>query len=994
MTRPISVLIILFVVAVVLSYGSYKLLYKFVENNLHQQTKQMAYTVEKEVNKVFEILDTIAISEGTYSTEDSFITKSKRLIGHKVANGLRAIRIADLQGNVYVNEDKKINIFGRTYFKEVIEGEKVVASHIINQIDGLPCTVFAEPIIFEGKIEGVIYGVFEDNYLEKILAESSRDKGRSIFLVKDKDVISYSINEYNDESLIELVELMNSIISQDKAGSRYETFKGNRYLLSYESIDSLEWHVLEVVPSYMFTDINTILGIIILIISIIYMILCNKYLKEQKIRTEELAQIESSQNLMVIRLGRKGNILYCNKYARSQLGYTKEEIKTKSIFDIVMTNDYGKIEKILKHGEGQLKVTTIDLNFSTRAYKKVYAICTAKQLVVNEIESEKLEVEISAVDISQFDLSESDKGQINNLYEEIARSEEELQKRYEELCEKKEALQISEERYRMVVDTASIGIWDWDIKENRLYCSPKITEIFECTPIQIRHVSELEYIHPDDREAIEKITYLCQQGILDSGDCECRILNKEKKYIWVYIIAKVLRDQEGNMIRLTGSLTDINQKKLDEEQMKYIAYYDELTGLTNRNYLKEQFNKQKGHYEPIACIYLDVDNFKFVNDSFGHEYGERVLVEIGRRLSSIANDEIIVSRIAADEFGILLMGIHTKEDIKNFIKKIEKDFNQTFTINTIRFGISFSMGVAIYPNNGDNFDELLNNAGTAMHKAKDKGKRTCIFFDSTFKKLTLEKIHMESDLRQAIFNNEFVLYYQPQMEIASGKLKGFEALIRWIKEDGTMVPPIKFIDVAEETGLMIPIGAWVIREACEFINRLQKEGYGDLYVAVNISVVQLIQDNFVDVVEEILKETKVDATKLHIEITETMLMESIEANIEKIERIQQKGVIISLDDFGKGYSSLTYLKQLPINVLKIEKAFVDDIIEDHSKNITGAIINLGHELSLEVVAEGVEEDSQLEYLKAYNCDMIQGYLFSKPIPEDEAIKFIQKGLDK
>lgn len=574
-------------------------------------------------------------------------------------------------------------------------------------------------------------------------------------------------------------------------------------------------------------------------------------------------KVETSPNLMVIKLDAKGKIVLANHHARKQLGYDKKWLEEHTIFDLIIINDHNKLKKILADDLEKINVSSIDLSFVTKSYTKIYTICILKY----NIDSDKT-IEISAVDIAQYYLSDADKEQINSLYYELASSEEEVQRRFEELGEKQEALQKSEER------------------------------------------------------------------------------------------------------------------------MRYIAYYDDLTGMTNKNYFKEEFDKL--NTEHCAIVHIDIDNFKIINDSFGHLCGDLTLIEIGKRLQSLNDENIRISRIGADEFVVLVVSVQDKKEVNKLVKAINGLFDEPIALNDVRYGISVSMGVAMSPADGLSVEELLMHADTAMHKAKEQGKRKAVFFNQKFKDSIVEKIHMESNLRSAIKNNEFELYYQPQTTISTGEIKGFEALIRWKQGDGTMIPPFKFISVAEETGLMIPIGEWVLREACLFINQLKEEGYDELYVAVNISVVQLAQDNFVEVVERVIEETGVNPARLHIEITETMLMESIDINIEKINKIKKKGVLISLDDFGKGYSSLAYLKQLPINVLKIEKAFIDDILENDRKNITGAIINLGHELELEVVAEGVEEQSQFAYLQHYKCDMIQGYLISKPIPKNDVFTFLRE----
>lgn len=721
---------------------------------------------------------------------------------------------------------------------------------------------------------------------------------------------------------------------------------------------------------------------------VMYGVLWKKYTEEIKNQHIKLQQIEASQNLMVTKINELGDIRYMNSYMKKRLNLEKQDLGIKSIYKMLAIEDHKKLEKILKERKNKMRKESIDLSFKTEKEKSVHTICTIKWEVQKDYTHEE-SIEISAIDISEYCLSKKDKEQMNSLYRELASSEEEIQRNFEELREKQEALKASEERYSLVIDTASMGIWDYDCETKQLFLSSKAKNIIGREYEEVSKDMIASLIHPNEYPYFEKVNKRCKRGTQDTYEIECRISHKVQGYIWVYIISKWVHDEAGKLTKVAGSITDINEKKKQEEKIKYIAYYDSLTGMPNKNYLKEIFQQHTKEKRKSVLIHLDVDNFKFINDSYGHEYGDLALQEIANKLSQIKDNKSQVSRIGADEFLILVSDLQGVENIKAYIRRLKDRFKESIYVKDIEFTVSFSAGIAIYPKDGETFEELLTSADTAMHKAKEKGKRKAVFFDHQFKELLREKIHLEEDLRKAIHNREFVLFYQPQIQVNTGKMKGFEALIRWVKPNGEMISPYKFIGLAEETGLIIPIGTWVIREACLFINRLDIMGYRELYVAVNISSVQLAQEDFVEVVEHILDETKVDATRLHIEITETILMESIETNIHKLNQIRKRGVVISLDDFGKGYSSLTYLKQLPINVLKIEKAFIDDILENNKKNITGAIINLGHELALEVVAEGVEQESQFEYLAAYNCDMIQGYLISRPIPEQQVMAFLE-----
>lgn len=975
------------VFTILVGLGSSHLIVKMMRNSNIDQTAKVAQLVEKEIEKVFDTLSTIAYIEEL--DENGIDIKEKAIeLNQKIKKeGLIRVGVADQRGNAYEDEGHVVDISNETYFLEALKGEKIFVTQELSRRDGQQYTVFSTPLIVEGEMSGVIYAVYEENYLQSLL-NNFKEQEHTLLIVDDHKVLAVVNHGGVDIVKYKTIHEVFNDYRLDNEGEFLTKVKGKNIYATYQMLNYPKATVIRGVPLVNMVKEGVLL--ILLIWSslvVMYVILWRKYKDDKRNKSIKLEQIEESKNLMVTRIDDKGNIVYMNGYMRKRLSIESGELSDKTIFSILMITDHKKLEDILKERQNKMRKESIDLSFVTEKYKKVYTICTIKWDMQNDYNSNHI-VEISAIDISEYCLSEKDKEQINSLYQELASSEEEGQRRFEELHEKQEALKQSEERYSLVVDTASMGIWDYDYRNKCFFASPKVKNITGVGEEQLNKEMLKKIIHPEDYKQLKEVNEKCKKGIQDSYEIECRILHKERDYIWVYIIGKWVRNSNGEITRIAGSVTDIHDKKQQEEKIKYIAYYDDLTGMTNKNYLKELFERYKNENEHIVLIHLDVDNFKFINDSYGHEYGDLALVQISKRLSELQQVDTRISRIGADEFVVLLSQVEGEEQVKLFISKIKNEFKESIYVNEVKFTVSFSAGIAVYPKDGMTFEALMTSADTAMHKAKEKGKRKEVFFDSRFKEVFMEKIHIENDLRKAILNNEFVLFYQPQVQVNTGAMKGFEALIRWIKPTGEMVPPFRFIGIAEETGLMVPIGAWVIKEACLFINRLKEAGYSNLYVAVNISVVQLIQDDFVNTVEAILDETQVDATKLHIEITETMLMESIDININKLNKIKERGVVISLDDFGKGYSSLTYLKQLPINVLKIEKAFIDDILEGSKKNITGAIINLGHELALEVVAEGVEEESQFEYLKNYNCDMIQGYLISKPIPEKEVYNFI------
>lgn len=428
-----------------------------------------------------------------------------------------------------------------------------------------------------------------------------------------------------------------------------------------------------------------------------------------------------------------------------------------------------------------------------------------------------------------------------------------------------------------------------------------------------------------------------------------------------------------------------------EETIRQLAYTDSLTGLPNRVALYNEIEKvivMADERNQCALLYMDMDNFKFINDSFSRSTGDLLLVEIGRRLKGTLAENEIVARLEGDEFVVFIKQFHTRKELNIKIQSAMGIFYEPFSITGNHFHISASCGISIYPEHAKNTEELLKSSDVAMYRAKKDGKHKHIVFERTMNDEFTKRINMENGLRLAIKNNEFLLHYQPQVDLITGKISGFEALIRWMHSQRGMVAPLEFIDVAEETGLIVQIGRWVLRTACDFIKRLNNSTQGNFGIAVNISVIQLMQADFVNMVMEVLNETALDPALLELELTESKLIEAMDLNLQKLTELRDMGVKLSIDDFGKGFSSLSYLKQLPIHTLKIDKSFVDDIPEDDNCMIE-SMIHIGHQRGFVVIAEGVEKQEQLEYLARYNCDKVQGYYYSRPVPEKEICEMLK-----
>ncbi|HPL90481.1 MAG TPA: EAL domain-containing protein [Treponemataceae bacterium] len=431
------------------------------------------------------------------------------------------------------------------------------------------------------------------------------------------------------------------------------------------------------------------------------------------------------------------------------------------------------------------------------------------------------------------------------------------------------------------------------------------------------------------------------------------------------------------------------------DDLSVMVYYDTLTGLSNRRKLTERLPEFLA-LDPgagKALLSLDVDNIKLVNDTMGHTFGDYLIAKIARRLDeNLLKDEEIF-RIGGDEF-VILTHYSRLGEINERAAAINHLFEAPFYIESLPVHSSVSIGISVYSMHGTNPVELLKFADIAMYRSKKEGKNRAVLFNINMMAPISDRMRIGEQLHSALGNSEFELYMQPQIRPESGKISSFESLIRWNNPVLGKVPPDIFIPVAEESHLILPIGEWVLRESCRFIRRIQQSGYPDIGVSVNISILQLIQTNFPSIVQRILDETGLNPELLELELTETVLIESFQQVKQPLENLRTLGIRLALDDFGKGYSSLSYLEQLPIDVLKIDKTFIDGICETNGDcSLTGNIVEIGKKLGLQVVAEGVETAGQLKYLTEQKCDKIQGWIFSKALSLEDAELFIKNNLD-
>jgi diguanylate cyclase (GGDEF)-like protein len=436
----------------------------------------------------------------------------------------------------------------------------------------------------------------------------------------------------------------------------------------------------------------------------------------------------------------------------------------------------------------------------------------------------------------------------------------------------------------------------------------------------------------------------------------------------------------------------INDKiRVSEEKLSYLAYYDSLTGLSNKLSLYEMakfiFTEET---KQAALLFIDIDNFKYANDTLGHAFGDKLIVKVSERLTTLLREDCSLYRLSGDEFIIVMNPIEEKEQAEEYAATLLSDFMNDFDSLNSNLKISLSMGIAIYPEHGSDLEQLLKHADIAMYQAKEAGRKRFVTYNRIMDEAFAERVAMEKYLQKGLEQQEFELYYQPQLSIKTNKITGFEALLRWNSPELGRVSPLKFIKAAEDTHFIIPLGTWVLERACEFLNQLKARGFEELTVSVNISILQLLQADFPDIVNEKLRMYQVEPYRLELEITESILMESFERIASRLQRLRDNKIGIALDDFGKGYSSLNYLKQLPITTMKIDKSFVDHITEGNKEDLVGHIVSIGKDMGMSVVAEGVEHPCQLDYLIEHDCDKIQGFLFCKPVPEAGVFCLLEK----
>ena len=558
------------------------------------------------------------------------------------------------------------------------------------------------------------------------------------------------------------------------------------------------------------------------------------------------------------------------------------------------------------------------------------------------------------------------------------------------------ALLHSEQRFRQLVSMSSDWYWEQDAELRFTMITGGFTEKSGVAVQGLIGKTRWEYV-PGLLDSESGRIHLAKMQAREAfNNLEYQIVDDDGNARWFCVNGEPVFDETGALTGYRGTGSDITERKLTEQRVHHVAQHDVLTGLPNRSLLQDRLSQSIAFASrsdrPVWVMLIDLDRFKFVNDSMGHKAGDVLLVTVAARLRASLRDADTVARLSGDEF-VVILNEHADEPLSPaVVQRIMDAVAQPVMLGNKEFFVTCSVGVAVFPTEGTLSENLIEHADIAMYRAKKLGRNNFQFFTPSMNDEAMERVRIEGALRNALERDEFVLHYQPQVDMKTGQIVGMEALIRWNHPELGMVPPGRFVGVAEETGLIVPIGAWVMRTACAQNKAWQLAGYPRLRVAVNLSARQFGAANLMASLEATLQETGLDAACLEIELTESLFMSDVTPAVELLHRMKALGVNLSIDDFGTGYSSFSYLSRFPIDVLKIDRSFVADITHDaNDAAIVTSIIALAHNLKLAVIAEGVETLAQLDYLRSHGCDEMQGYYFSKPVPADQFEALLAEG---
>jgi len=556
-----------------------------------------------------------------------------------------------------------------------------------------------------------------------------------------------------------------------------------------------------------------------------------------------------------------------------------------------------------------------------------------------------------------------------------------------------ESLQQHQAKLSHAQRIARLGYWEMDIGSDEIRPSSEFLELLNLSK-SYNHQSVDEFlklVHPGDLERFKQaFSQLLSRNL--PYQIEHRLIRPDGIEMYVHQQTEIVCDSQGNPVGIVGTLQDISELKSARELINHQRHYDSLTDLPKRKKFQERAKKmlelpmQKGKL--IATTLVSIDKIKHINETLGHDVVDEVLIAYAQRLKTIRTGDIYISRHHDDTFAILASGLEDFNQVNDLVQEIMTINELPVWIGESELHIQCSIGLSLYPLDNDDFDTILKGAENALNRARANGGNQAVFYSEEMNRKAHNRLVIEQDMRKGLERDEFVVYYQPQIDTRTGKVSGMEALVRWQHPEKGLIPPFDFIPVAEDTGLIKQLGDFVLRDACSQAKRWNDAGIGRLRVAVNLSPLQMLDADFHDAVISILDESQLSPSLLDLEITESMAVHDMDNVISILRKFREKGITISIDDFGTGYSALSYLRQLPLNIIKIDRSFVKDIGEGDDGSIAKAVMAMSHSLGMSVIAEGVETETQLNFMLANNCEEIQGFYYSPPLPAAEFEAFV------
>lgn len=704
------------------------------------------------------------------------------------------------------------------------------------------------------------------------------------------------------------------------------------------------------------------ISLFILIISITYKNKIKYLNKKIKLNKDKHDLVERILNASTWEFDIKKQTVIFSKNMKENI-IAEKEYNIEEIIDLIKMEDREKLEKFFISDKKNYNDKINSIEISMELIKAIY----------------------TPIRISLSKKDKKVKGKISGVLIDI--TEEKIQKK---------RLEDSEKVYRLAVQGSRDVLFYWNIDDNVITLKGKVYNVItKCKEesLKIPFDKFITYIEVEDRKKLINAYNKCLNKEYDFFDIEFRFIRENGENTWFSLRGK--RFNEDEEIYIYGSLSNINDRKEKEARIKFVSYYDYITGLPNRRMFKEKvediIEEVNINYRNLAIVFIDIDNFKYINDTYGHEIGDKLLKEISKKIEGIISSDSFLARFGGDEFVILVDNLESFEHLEKVLNGIINECNASFKIEEKDIYCTVSIGVSMFGKDGIDFDQLMKSADLAMYTAKEHGKNKYEFFNDEILKKINREVDIKEGLSKALINEELYGVLQPKYLSETEEIIGFEYLVRWNSKELGNVSPSEFIKIAESTGQIAAIGKFIIKDAMKMCKNLESIMDDNFKIAINLSEVQLRDIFIVDFIKDTMNIYNVNPKTIEIEITESIIMESAEKNIRLLKRLKNLGVTIALDDFGTGYSSLSYLRLLPIDILKIDKSFIDYINKDRkSEYIIETIIELSHCFNFLVVAEGVETREQFEFLKENKCDIIQGYYFSRPLPFGEICEIVKE----